>query len=533
MSNVHRFPYVLSMRACSTLVVLLAVGLSAAQSFALSSPSPIPGAAGNGLADDTSAIQSAINQLTPGATLNFGGTTFTYLISSTLVLAPGVNYTGTATILMKASATPGTPMMVLNYGRTDNTTITGITLNASGVGGGVLISVNGLWYTPARNVTIANVIFRNTRAHPTGAGDDAIYDPVGLQNSVIAGNSFFNCGGGINVADAANLYITNNRFDTITQDDAIFLVFPANPFSYGNGITISGNTGRNLSRMAIELWSPVPSPTVVAPVISNNVFSGWSSNTNADTGFGISVMAGIGALVQNNSLSGLPIGLGIELGVPNSTVQYNNVSGFGLGLAMYNTHDSQIQNNTFYGQSTAAICFSSGPTGSHNNIMVSGNTISEPQRMGIWINAPDWNGTSIIGNFITRTGGLYPADNYSSFLAINPWPNPAVSVTNNYVAQIASNPPAGFSFTGISINGSSGSNYGSHYDNNQIKSNSYFPAGVGIAVNEPGAASGATFTQNLMENLVYASNGGSSAPLSTSTNRVVNCQVIGPLFQTF
>jgi len=397
----------------------------------------------------------------------------------------------------------------------------------------VLISVNGLWYTPARNVTIANVIFRNTRAHPTGAGDDAIYDPVGLQNSVIAGNSFFNCGGGINVADAANLYITNNRFDTITQDDAIFLVFPANPFSYGNGITISGNTGRNLSRMAIELWSPVPSPTVVAPVISNNVFSGWSSNTNADTGFGISVMAGIGALVQNNSLSGLPIGLGIELGVPNSTVQYNNVSGFGLGLAMYNTHDSQIQNNTFYGQSTAAICFSSGPTGSHNNIMVSGNTISEPQRMGIWINAPDWNGTSIIGNFITRTGGLYPADNYSSFLAINPWPNPAVSVTNNYVAQIASNPPAGFSFTGISINGSSGSNYGSHYDNNQIKSNSYFPAGVGIAVNEPGAASGATFTQNLMENLVYASNGGSSAPLSTSTNRVVNCQVIGPLFQTF
>ena len=489
----------------------------------------IPGTAGDGVTDDSAAIQAAINSLPQGGVLDFGNSSFTYMISRSLTLRPNATYQGSATIRMSRSASAYTPIAILQYGQTDNVTITGLTLDANGVGGGINISVNGGWFAPANNIQITSVTFRNTVAYLSGGGDNAIYDPVGIQNSTIALNQFFNCGGGIALTDPNYVSITDNHFDTITQQDAIYLAFPQNAFAFGNGLVIARNTGRQITRMAVELWSPgVPSSAVVAPSITDNSFTDWSAAANPNNAFGMSIMMGAGAIIRNNTLTGSSVGLGIELGVPNATVEYNNITNFGIGITMYDTHGSTIHANQLNNQNETGINVAM-TSGSRMNLTIIGNQIREAKYYGIAINASDWNGSTITGNTITRTGGKYPDDYGVHFLGINPWPNQSVSITGNFMVQAAATPPSGFSFMGLSINGDSGSNAGSHFDGNTFKSNAVYPFGTGVSGNSSNGLTGATFSQNLFDTLAMATSGATSVNVTSTGNRLVQCTSSGPL----
>ena len=489
----------------------------------------VPGAAGDGVTDDTAALQAAINSLASGGVLDFGNNSSTYLITRSLILKPNATYRGAATIRMSHSAPAYTPIAILQYGQTDNVTITGLTLDANGIGGGINISVNGGWFTPAQNIQIISVTFRNTIANLSGGGDNAIYDPVGIQNSTIAFNQFFNCGGGIAMTDPNYVSVTDNHFDTITQQDAIFLSFPQNPFPFGNGLVIARNTGRQVTRMAIELWSPgLSSAAVTAPTITDNYFTEWNPAANPSNGFGMSIMMGVGAIITNNTLSGSQVGLGIELGVPNATVEYNNITNFGIGIMMYDTHGSTIHANRLTNQTNTGICVQS-TAGSRKNLTIIGNQIREAKYYGIAINAGDWDGSTISGNTIARTGGVYPDDYSVHFLAVNPWPNNSVSITSNYIAQTAQNPPSGFTFTGLSINGDPGSNSGSHFDGNTFRSTAVYQFGTGVSGNGPNSLTGATLSQNLFDTLAMATNGATSSNVTSFGNRIVQCGLVGPL----
>jgi len=480
------------------------------------------GAIGDGITDDSAALQNAIDGLPTNAVLDFGGASFTYLISRPLTLHPNSAYTGAATIKMSSSA-PVTPIAILAYGQASNVTIDGLTFDGNGVAGGINIDVGGGASIPADNIRITNSTFRNTPARPTGGGEDAIYDPVGILNSVIQGNSFINCGGGILLADAGNLQILNNNFDTITQDDAIYLLFPANPIPYGSQIVVSGNQGKNLARMAVEFWGP-GGDAVDGPVISQNIFQQWTSPQ-----FGISVMVGKGARLDSNFLMDGTGSYGIELGAPYSQVTNNVVSGFATGIAVHHGQNSLLGNNLLLNQAGAGILVSNAP-GSKSNLTISDNYIQDAQSAGIFTNTSDWGASIVTGNTIVRNIGAWPTDTawrYSG-MSLTP-PVTPVTIKNNRVSGSGTALLLGFIYVAFQVNGPSQSNAGTVYDSNTIDTSLGSPFGIGFNGNSQGSMDGVIIKNNSFQNLWKVTGGAPSLQVVVEGNSATNCLTLGPI----
>jgi hypothetical protein len=185
-----------------------------------------------------------------GGTLTFGGPNQVYLISSSLLLQPNRTYQGQGTIRMNASSTPHTAIAMLAYNASNYTTISGITFDANGVGGGLQVAVGGAAATPANTFQLTYAVFRNTNASPTGPWDGALYAPVGLINSQIMNNQVVNCAYGMYLTNLNSVTISNNFFQAVHYGDAISIVFSPAPFAYGQGIQISQNAGQHLGRQS-------------------------------------------------------------------------------------------------------------------------------------------------------------------------------------------------------------------------------------------------------------------------------------------
>ncbi|HLK67791.1 MAG TPA: right-handed parallel beta-helix repeat-containing protein [Bryobacteraceae bacterium] len=488
------------------------------------------GAVGDGKTDDTNALQTAINTIPAGYTVDFGGPSKTYLISSRLNLQGNHTYSGTATLLMSKNAPQHTGIFKVPYGTGNNITISGLTLDANGVGGAIHVAVDGANAIPANTILILNNTFRNTLANPAGPWDGAIYDPVGLINSQIVGNAVTNCGTGIYVTNGNNLVISDNTFQTVHYGDAISLVFSAAPFAYGQGLQVLRNTGQHLGRMAIELWpnGTTQSSTVQSAVISDNAFTDWDSGFDPDP-FGISIVAGQQMIVQDNKLIGGVAGFGIEVGAPLSSITQNTIQGFPVGIVLHDSHGTVVNGNLLSQQTIAGIELSNAP-GSRANLSIINNRILSPKSVGIFVDVNDWGGSSITNNSIWRQAGTYPDDATGTFtgIGITP-PNSPVTVTGNAITQSAAIVPGGFTFIGIRINGDAGSNANSSYQKNAVLSLS--PAGqtIGLFGNTAGSLNGAILQNNSFQGLFAASGGAGSTLQSNSGNLVYNCTQLGPI----
>ncbi len=509
-----------------TLAAAFSVAIAAAQ-YDVSSF----GAIGDGNRDDTFALQQAINATSPGGSLNFGGLNKTYLISSRLTLQPNVTYTGKATIRMSSYAPAHTAIAKLVYGASSNVTINGLTFDANGVGGGIQIAVDGTNAIPASNLIITQSIFRNTTSYPNGPWDSAIYDPVGLVNSQITNNQIINCGGGIYITNGQNIVISDNKFQTVHQMDAIYLLFSAAPFQYGQGIQVLRNTGQHLGRMGVEAWpnggNTGQSSVISGILVSDNSFSDFDAGY--DQIFGISMMAGQQNIIQHNKLVTGTGGVGIELGAANSVVDQNSITGFQTGILVHDAHGSRLTGNMLNSQTIQGIEFSNAP-GSRAGMVLQNNSIINSQILGIFINTSDWGGTTISGNYISRAAGAYPADPYQTFMgiAITP-PYSPVTITGNSILQSALYGPASFGFMGLRVNGASGANVNSNYSNNVVTSMFMFPQSFGVYGNSDGSLNGTFVQGNNFTGLYGASGGSGSAGVYSNSNLIYNCNQVGPI----
>ena len=490
------------------------------------------GATGNGSTDDTNAIQTAINSVAPGTILTFGGPNQVFLISSRLVLRPNMIYQGQGTVRMSASAPPHTAIAMLTYNNSNNTTIRGITFDANGVGGGLQIAVNGAGAIPADSVVLDHLIFRNTTSAPQGAWDGAVYDSVGLTNSQITNNQVMNCAIGMYLTDPNAVTISNNLFQDVHIGDAIQIVFSPAPFTYGQAISITQNTGQHLGRMGIEVWpsggDTAQSSQVQGIVVSGNTFTAWDTGYNTDT-FGISMMAGQQNSIVGNKLVGPTTGFGIEMGAPGTTVSQNSITGFSTGIVLHDSSNSTVTGNFLTNQNYDGVEFSNA-WGNRTNVVVQGNSIVNAQTFGIYMNTSSWGGTNITGNFIARTGGLFAGDSSQTFFGIATTPPVApVSVTGNSIVQDSTNAPAQFSFVGIQLNGGSGANASSTYLNNNVMSQLQLTQSVGIVGNSPGSMDGAVIQGNSFTGLYAASGGAASSGAVSSGNLIYNCTMVGPI----
>ena len=486
------------------------------------------GAAGNGQTDDTNAIQAAVNALPSGATLDLGDATRTYLISRMLKLKPSAAYSGSATIRLSSSTAPGTVMAALMAGASDDVTVTGLTFDANDAGGGLAIGVQGTNSGPARNISITNVTFRNTQASATGSSGSALYDPAGLDNATISGNSFLQCGSAISITNANNVSIANNTFTNILAGDAIFLLFKDASYEYGQGIQVTGNRGQNLTRMAIEMWASGPTK-VKSAVITNNTFSNWRPEAGGT--FGISIMTGEQAQVTSNIVSAGVAGprFGLEIGAASSLISQNTITGFDIGIALHDCHDSTISSNMLASQGETGIEVTNAP-GNKMNLTIHSNNIWYPKQFGILLNDANWGGSSVVWNNIMRAAGEYADDNDVFFTGIaSVPPNSPVTVSHNLVFQFSQTPPPGFRFAGIRLNGYSGSNAASVYDSNTVISTGTISNTIGLYAGAPGSADGVTVSNTLFELLNSVSGGASSPGVLRKNNKVVNCLLQGPI----
>ncbi|HEY3823322.1 MAG TPA: right-handed parallel beta-helix repeat-containing protein [Bryobacteraceae bacterium] len=446
------------------------------------------GAVGNGIADDTKAVQAAVNACA-GGTVDFPPGN--YLVSG-IVLAANCTYAGTAGRSTVTLSSPNT--FIFDISQSAQIHITGLTLNGNNLGG--IVIAQG--YAPAQNILIDYCEFRDVSGSAVFPANLAIVSTWGMINATIQNNRFGNVAGGIWFTTIENVSILNNSFTDITEGDAVYIAPNPAGFQNGDNLKIVGNTGVNLARIAIELFGPDPSNGGIlnAPVIENNSFSNW---TGAG-GMGLSITCGDGAVIAGNRLvnvTGQIQTTGIEVIVTGAQVTNNIIAGgFAEGIAVVGTSNNVIANNRVVDASDNGIilaCDNSRNRCTSTNTTVTGNTVINAQNVGIKLDN-NWSSSLIARNTVTRTAGYWPQDNTTWFAGIHQSPAPGSgTIDSNNIIQDAISWPSGFWFGGVRLNSSMP---GSSVTNNLIRSLTNVPFGSGILDNTGNATQGWIITGN-------------------------------------
>ena len=468
------------------------------------------GAAGDGKKDDTSRIQASIDASSPNSVIDFGRG-FVYRISAPLMLKPFRRYTGASTIKLSTEAASGTPMAIAPYTQTTGIEIDGLTWDANGRGGVLLLDIGGSNAVPGDKIVIRNCVFRNTKPNPLSGAQTAIYDPVGLTHSVIAGNAFINVGGGLDITNPGDTAITDNSFDSVLQNNAIFIHVTSarrGQFSFGKNVVIARNKGTNLTRMAIEVFSETADNPLSGMIVKANQFSAWNEAAAASTvAFGISIVAGVQHRIEENVLTGGVGPIGIELGAADSIITGNSITDFDLGIvAQHYCDNATISKNKLTKQRIGGIQISNARNNPKLNLKIQSNYIENSGHYGIGYNAAtEYKGAEISGNTILRQGGLLPDDNHQEFTGIQVQAGAVgpSSWTDNRVVQTAANPPSAFPFFGFAVMGGYAGNY---FGGNRVESRSVNPHGAAFYLVNSRVLDGAVLENNTFVSLERIAN---------------------------
>lgn len=333
------------------------------------------GARGDGHADDTQAIESAIRSCKQRNTVLFPAGR--YELGKTVELNSNCNYSGQGHAVLHGYSGEGKG----GYPLFQNADTAGGNMIISGLifdGGGIFFPDTGGSIT---NVVIRDCTFKNIlHTDPNfGPHQSAIFSGgnVLLANSTIDNNAFTNLGGadelktsgdsmknGIVLYSIANLTISNNTFDLIAGNG---ISLPYGSKSPHPGLRITSNKFTRIHRIPIEIqmWY------LLQPVISGNIIS----RPYFPYTFGISFAAGsnaeddptnsVGAVIQNNFLDFTRPAAGnnqawatcIELGGTSTLLEGNTcingsgTNGGGLwgGAVAIAGMDATVSNNTFCG----------------------------------------------------------------------------------------------------------------------------------------------------------------------------------------
>jgi hypothetical protein len=320
------------------------------------------GAVGNGVTDDTAAIQSAaLAASSQGKQLFFSAGT--YAVSSSLQMPTNATWTAspnTATLVATAGNT------IISSVVTQNDTLSGLTLS-----GGT---------SSPDNAAALFVGYKTTGLTLSG---DTIRDTNGI---------------GVVLSDVNQTKVINSNFSNIgnTADLANShqgVAFSNDVAGYGNQNSVTGSNFSNIGLDAISATSQAGFSAVSNTVNTGSINPGWGSENAAAAGFyGINDTNLIVAdnVIKNSSGNGIDIAVSSQVSVYQNSVSGSGAAGIGLfsvttGAASWNTttNNNALNHFGFKGGIVLDANGQSNITLAHN---VSGNTGStQTQLYGIQV----------------------------------------------------------------------------------------------------------------------------------------------------
>ena len=381
------------------------------------------GAVGNGLTDDTAAIQAAIDAL---ATSGGGTLTFepkTYIVKNTsglgcLIAKSNVTLSGAgAPTVIKLGAAAGNCALLYSASAVSNITIDGVVFDGNS---GVITAYDtyGIWLENVTRLTINNCVFQNLRLDGMLLGQTALAKQVTVENSIFKNIGVAGFGAnGIRVYYSQGLLINANYFY-----DFIVSPIDTNPTPGGNletNIIVTNNYIKNGAG-----WLPgYSSISLLADRIlcqGNTVIGGGNIVVHDYAGSGQTTRD---YRVIGNSLTNTVSGITVNQGENSDIVVTSNViRGFNqFGINVYNpnipatatTNPVIVSNNiiedtntnvtyTTTNQPVCILIFNA------NNVLCSANQCIKPRFAGIW--AASSSNVTISDNFIINQAGYAPSD---------------------------------------------------------------------------------------------------------------------------
>jgi parallel beta-helix repeat protein len=324
-----------------------------------------------GPGEQYSSIQAAVNAAHNGDTVSVDAGTYP---GNILINGKYISLVTTAGATIQATSTGSAPVFIANvpFAPGVSMTLSGFTITAgnspSGQGGGLTIAGNA--------------------------------SPI-ITGNTITGNHAAGYGGGISISSNSNPIIKGN---TVTNNSSvqggggIFANTGSSPSIYGNTITNNTTSGASISGGGSSgggIYVEGTSSTEIFPVIINNTIK---NNTADFAGGGIMVRTGADAVIESNDIESntAAYGGGIHLEaatqetvnsnqIKNNVARYNSSfagSGFGAGIAVFDSTTAQIQFNTIQGNQASngggGVSVAESSSIQLNGNLISGNSTSYP-----------------------------------------------------------------------------------------------------------------------------------------------------------
>lgn len=336
------------------------------------------GAVGDGIVDDTAAIQACYDAC-PGYVIDHGNGD-TFLITDTLNLYSGSTYVGRSTIKAANNALITSAMMLGTS--VNDVTVSGLELNANADNDGANY---GVWLNDgARNSVTSAYIYDTAQAGVVFQSQT---------ESIVDGNSLKNCGR------------ANSVTGTTATDNHGIMVYSIGAAQAKN-ITIVNNTVDTAYRKGITTYSAAPG-ILSSVLISNNIV----------------IDCGLGAIYTGNAPGGTPQdGIVISnnimrnsyanlqlIDLVNSVASNNviNASTSPYGIYIYDSSQLAVSGNSITSANTHGIF--SDSSSSNERLTISGNTIiksnagANPFGAGLYL--LDTSNSTVTGNSIFDADG--------------------------------------------------------------------------------------------------------------------------------